>query len=82
MKHFLLIYRRSTGKVSVEELGSVDPTVAMRRRFEAEMREIGDPDVEVVILSAPSPEALRRTHARYFRTSGQLANDLAEALPR
>jgi hypothetical protein len=45
---------------------------ALQARFEAE-RDLGrNSDVEVVVLGASSPEALTRTHSRYFRGLGQL----------
>ena len=76
MKQFLLIYRRSTGRLmECRELGS-DFTAALQQRFAVERSQEGDPDVEVVLLSSPSFEALKRTHARYFSDR----HDLAEAL--
>ena len=80
MRQFLLVYRRSSGLVSIEDLGALDPSAAMRKRFEVERREIGDSDVEVVLLSAPSREALKRTHSRYFKTGEELTADMAEVL--
>jgi hypothetical protein len=76
MRQFLLVYRRSTGKlVELQDLGT-DASSALRQRFERENQERQDPDVEVVLFSAPSREALVRTHARYFKTE----NELREAL--
>jgi hypothetical protein len=81
MKQFLIVYRRSAGEIlSMEDLGTVDPATAMRKRFALEMREREDPDVEVVLLAAASREALMRTHSRYFKSSGQLAADLVKAV--
>jgi hypothetical protein len=80
MRQFLLVYRRSLGELlSIEDLGSIDPTAAMRKRFDVEMRWRRDRDVEVVVLSAPSQDALKRTHSRYFRTSRELAAAFADA---
>ncbi len=53
----------------------------MARRFEEETRHKDDPDVEVVLLTATSRDALTRTHARYFKTVPELAAALAAALP-
>jgi hypothetical protein len=78
----LIVYRRSVGEiVQLEDLGT-DRKQAMRHRFEAEHRHKGDPDLEVVVLSAPSREVLERTHARYFRSSRQLTEDLRAALSK
>lgn len=80
MKYFLLVYRRSTGElVRLDDLG-LDRTAALKRRFEIEVQERGDADVEVVLLSAPSLDALRRTHGRYFRSPEELAAELGAAL--
>ena len=80
MKHFLIVYRRSAGKiVSLDDLSQLDPASAMEKRFDVERSYRKDPDVEVVLLSAASRSALMRTHSRYFRTSGELATDLAKA---
>lgn len=81
MKQFLVVYRRSTGQlVTLEDLGSMEPYDAMRKRFEIERREIKDSDVEVVLLSALSREALKHTHSRYFKTGGELTAAMADAL--
>jgi len=78
MKQFLLVYRRSTGRLlECRELGG-DAATGFRERVAAEKRE-SDPDVEVVLLSAASFEALKRTHARYFRNLQGLAEDLTSA---
>ena len=53
----------------------------MDRRSEEERVHKDDSDVEVVLLTASSREALIRTHARYFKTVPELANALAAALP-
>jgi hypothetical protein len=80
MSDFLIVYRRSTGELlRFEDLGS-DHEGALARRLEMETREKGDPDVEVVLLSSPSREALTRTHARYFKSMHQIAVDLGQTL--
>ena len=53
----------------------------MDRRSEEEMAHKDDSDVEVVVLTASSREALIRTHARYFKSVPELAAALAAALP-
>lgn len=82
MSHFLIVYRRSTGeRESTDDLGS-DRAEALKVLFEREERERGDSDLEVILLSAPSPDALKTTHARYFKTVGELAADLDHELAR
>jgi len=53
----------------------------MERRSEEERAHKDDSDVEVVLLTASSREALIRTHARYFKSVPELAAALAAALP-
>jgi hypothetical protein len=83
VKYFLLVYRRSAGRLAEppQDLGS-DRDAALRVRFERERRERADPDVEVVVLGAASLDALKRTHARYFKTFDELVSDLDHALGR
>lgn len=77
----MLVYRRSTGELlKFEELDS-DRADALKRRAEWERRQKDDPEVEVVVLSAKSREALMQTHGRYFKRVGQLAADLRDGLP-
>ena len=77
MKHFLLLYRRSTGRLEqLRDLGD-DRAKAMVVRFDQEKKLRTDPDLEVVILSAQSRNALMHTHARYFKTLSELATELS-----
>ena len=81
MTQFLVRYRRSTGDLlRFEDLGP-DRAAAMDRRLEEERANKDDSDVEVVLLTASSREALIRTHARYFKSVPELAAALAAALP-
>jgi hypothetical protein len=81
VNQYLVRYRRSTGDLlQFEDLGS-DRTAAMSRRIEEEKVHKDDPDIEVVLLTASSREALIRTHARYFKSVPELAAALAAALP-
>ncbi len=75
IRYFLLTYRRSSGLDSWEDLGT-DGALALKKRFELEARFRDDPDVEVVLLSAPSLDALKQTHSRYFKTPVELRADL------
>jgi hypothetical protein len=82
MQQYLVVYRRSTGKLlELVELG-YDTHAALVKRSAVEQARRGDPDVEVVLLSAPSREALVRTHSRYFRDSRGLAADLTTTLEK
>jgi hypothetical protein len=81
MIQFLVRYRRSTGDLlHFEELG-FDRSAATKRRLEDEKSYKDDPDVEVVLLTASSRDALVRTHARYFKSVSELAAALGAALP-
>jgi hypothetical protein len=81
MTQYLVRYRRSTGDLLLfEDLGP-DRAAAMDRRSEEENVYKDDSDIEVVVLTASSREALLRTHARYFKSVPELAAALAAALP-
>jgi RAB protein geranylgeranyltransferase component A len=72
MTHFLLVYDRAEGRVLREEPFN-NHRDALVARFEAERLHRGNDDIEVVVLSAESSEAIRKTHARYFQTIGEIA---------
>lgn len=73
------MYERPKGKLlSIVEFSDADE--ALDARFAAERIHRGNPDVEVVVLSAKSEEVLRRTHARYFYSTGQLVENLVRAV--
>jgi len=66
MTQILLVYRRSSGElIEWEDLGSDRANASMVRNAR-ERLEKDDPDVEVVVLSAPDRATAMRTHARYF----------------
>jgi len=72
VKFFLVIYDRDAGRL--KQLSAFDGSKdALRERFRAERAQ---PDAEIVVLSARSENALRRTHARYF------ADSVSELLPK
>lgn len=74
MRYFLLVFDRSAGSILEElEFSGEQRHAALERRFELEKRHRDDPNVEVVVLGSESREALRHTHARYFKTVGELA---------
>jgi hypothetical protein len=64
MHHFLITFNRRTAVVDVEEFD--DATEALQARFAAERRKHLSSDIEIVVLNAPSREALKATHSRYF----------------
>lgn len=68
MKHFLLVYDRTAGKLVEQphEYPDSERQRAIDDRFKREVVEIGRREIEVVVLGAESLEALARTHARYF----------------
>jgi hypothetical protein len=80
VNNYLLVYDRALGKLLVEQEFS-DRAAALRARFELERRHLGQKNIEIVVLGADSAEAIRRTHARYFRTAAELARDLADMFP-
>lgn len=71
MKHFLLVFDRTAGRL-VEEAAYADAKEALAARFAREEVERNNPEIEVVVLSAEDREALERTHSRYFGTAGKL----------
>lgn len=52
---------------------------ALEARFEAESEFRGNGDIEVVVLGANSPDALRKTHSRYFKGLSQLVRAVRPA---
>lgn len=73
MRHYLVVYDRRRG-ARVGRLRTFhDAGRALDARFEAERQHKADPDIEVVVLSGRSVDALRRTHGRYFEDAQQIA---------
>lgn len=73
MTHFLLVYDRPRGRL-LREQAYDDHRTALVERFAAERKHRGDPNIEVVVLSAESRDAIRRTHGRYFHSVSELAS--------
>lgn len=71
--HFLLVFDRPRGRL-LREQPYDDSRTALVERFAAERMHRGDPGIEVVVLTAESKDALRRTHARYFHSVSDLAS--------
>jgi hypothetical protein len=73
MKHFLLVFDRSQGKLcSLTEFE--ERSEALQARFDTEKLHRGQPSIEVVVLTAHSKADLRHTHARYFEDVRQMAS--------
>jgi hypothetical protein len=74
MRFFVLIYSQSQGRLfDIESYGPESGQAALARRISLDNAYAGQPDVEVVLLSAESEAALRRTHSRYFESLAELA---------
>jgi hypothetical protein len=72
---FLIQYDRSEGKlVKLREFGGSEWQAAHKARLELEL-DLNRRGIqhEVVILDAPSQEALQHTHGRYFKDFAELA---------
>lgn len=77
--NFLIVYDRPAGQiVRSAEFGSDDD--AFTARFAAEKEFRGNSDIEVVVLSAKSWDAVKRTHARYFYNAEELAQRLLNSV--
>ena len=78
MDHFLLVYDRAAGRLLNEECFAErrDALMARLRNEKAYRDEM--PNVEIVVIGAPSREQLLRTHGRYFLTLDELAQRIAE----
>lgn len=84
MNHYLIVYRRSEGKLlrCTEYRSQRSGELALMDRFTLERKHAGDPDVEIVVLGADSLDALKVTHGRYFFTAAELAGRMRDALQR
>jgi hypothetical protein len=69
MKHFLLTYSLTAGKV-IDLREFDDASVASAAYGEAERKNAGDSDFEIVLVGADSQETLRTTHGHYFDDAG------------
>jgi hypothetical protein len=72
MLNFLIVYNRRTGAQNVREFAAGLGREAIRARFASEREHRGDRDIEVVVLTSESRDALERTHSRYFKSFQEL----------
>ena len=72
MWHYLVVYDRRQGQV-IRHRAFRESDEALEARFAAEREFRGQPDIEVVVLSARSLASLSRTHARYFKGVAEIA---------
>lgn len=73
MVHFLLVYERSRGVLRrMERFEEADNLAALDARFAEEALHAADDDVEVVVISGESFEAIRQSHSRYFMTAREI----------
>lgn len=72
MWHFLVVYDRLQGRI-VRRHGFRSSDEALAARFTAEQEFLGQPDIEVVVLTGKSYDALKHTHARYFKGVQEMA---------
>lgn len=78
MFHYLVVFDRRLSDV-IEIRSFEDVKLALGARLEAESTYSDRSEVEVVVLTAKSQEALRGTHLRYFEKFNKMA---AQALNR
>lgn len=71
MSYFLVVYdRKNDQMLRIAEFADHERLDALRAHVSSERERLGSAnleDVEVVLLSSPSIDVLRRTHSRYFR---------------
>jgi len=77
MRHYLVIYNRRTGGI-IRRRQFQKADAALAARFEAEREFREEPDIEIVVLGADSWDALKQTHARYFKGVQELAGAALE----
>jgi acetolactate synthase regulatory subunit len=72
MWHYLVVYDRLQGQI-IRHRAFRASDQALEARFAAEREFRGQPDIEVVVLSARSLASLSRTHSRYFKNVPEIA---------
>jgi hypothetical protein len=73
VRHFLLTFDQHAGRILLwEEFDEDQADVRVKRWFELEEAHRHDPNIEVVLLGAPSLEQLKATHSRYFMSPDEI----------
>ena len=76
MRYFLIVYDQRAGRLTrIDEFASDQAQEAMTRRMSLENEYLADPNVEVIVLTAADRAALEATHARYFKSIDEIAED-------
>jgi hypothetical protein len=76
MTQFLIVYDQAAGRLlELAEFTDEEREVALERRFELERQHQQDDNIEVVVLGATTRADLEITHARYFKSFAQLADE-------
>jgi len=65
IQHFLVTFRTDANRASVRRFGR-DYDAAQRAYAAAEREHQGDPNYDIVLLSADSLATIKRTHSSYF----------------
>jgi hypothetical protein len=77
MPYFVLVYDKPHGNLMrCEEYADDERDQALAARFNLEEIVATLPDIEVAMLGAPSLDALKRTHGRYFYTVAELLRQM------
>lgn len=75
LRHYLVVYRVREGRVEIDEFDHHSYENALDAYQSTETAYRDEPDVEVVLLSADSPESLMATHGRFFDESRRHVDD-------
>lgn len=76
MTDFIITYKRRSGESFIKQFS--DSTQALKERLRREAA-IDDPDIEIVHISAPSLESLKKSHSRYFMGRVEVQGDQVDA---
>ncbi len=77
IKHFLLVFDHSQGKlVDTEEFG-LDSDAALAAYARCEEKHSGDSTMDILLVGSDSLETVKATHANYFDGSAAVSRLLA-----
>lgn len=80
MIHLLVVYRRSTQELIKREIFAHDELpAAMAARFDVDVEYWSDDDVEAVVITGESEDAIKVTHGRYFLAEDELVGRMASS---